>query len=81
MEEFKDQILEGPENGEDEHVSEGGLEDSEVVVGQITKSFKCPITRQFYEQPVTSKICHHSYSHDAIMEHIKRRCDVCACGV
>ena len=78
LEEFKDQILAAPDNEVEDHVGDGELDDSEVVVGQVTKSFKCPITRRFYERPVTSKNCNHSYSQDAIQEHIKRRC-VCMC--
>ncbi len=78
LEEFKEQILAGPYEGEQmcQEDAGGELEDSEVVVGQVTKSFKCPLTRQFYEVPVTNKICNHSYSQVAIREHIKKRCGI-----
>jgi len=83
LEEFKDQVLAGPYEGEQMCQEDaGGLEDSEVVVGQVTKSFKCPLTKQFYEVPVTNKICSHSYSQLAIRDHIKKRCHISHwCGV
>jgi len=72
LEEFKELVLATPEDASgDENVPME--EDSEVVVNQVTMSFKCPITKQFYVCPVTSKTCNHSYSQEAVQEHIKKR--------
>ncbi|KAK9466589.1 zinc-finger of the MIZ type in Nse subunit-domain-containing protein [Lipomyces arxii] len=49
------------------HDSQGGNEDDDLVVAQVKQSLKCPISLKLYVDPVTSEICHHSYSKDAIM--------------
>ena len=48
-------------------------DECDLVVGQVDKGLKCPLTMVFYENPVTSKACKHSYSQEAIIAHIKRR--------
>jgi hypothetical protein len=60
-------------------------DDEDFVEEQIRESFKCPLTKQFFELPVTSKICHHSFSCNAIMEVIKSKngrtkCPIPACA-
>ena len=73
LEEFKELVMvaQGGDENDDEDVAME--EDSEVVVNQVTMSFKCPITKQFYVRPVTSKTCNHSYSQEAVQEHIRKR--------
>lgn len=41
--------------------------DEEIVVEQARISYKCPLTRTWFDNPVTSDKCGHSFSHDAIM--------------
>lgn len=60
-------------------------DDEDFVEEQIRESFKCPLTKQFFVSPVTSKVCHHSFSRDAIMEVIqsrngKTKCPIPACA-
>lgn len=59
----------------EEEESEDEMMDSQgdLVMGQVDKSLKCPITKAFFEDPVTSKVCKHSYSRAAIIAHIKQR--------
>ncbi|GJJ77117.1 E3 SUMO-protein ligase NSE2 [Entomortierella parvispora] len=62
-------------------VSAGGAEDEdeddmEIVmtgVGGSSQSLKCPITTNYLEEPVTSSVCKHSYSKEAIMSLIRSR--------
>jgi len=51
----------------------GNDEEEDLVVDRVQKSLHCPITRKLLEKPVTSGICGHSYSREAIMGHIRRR--------
>lgn len=72
--EFKEQVLNSQE--EEELCAVPGAEqdeESDVVMGQVDKGLKCPLTMVFYNNPVTSKMCKHSYSQEAIVAHIKRR--------
>lgn len=52
---------------------EGDMEEEGLVVEQVDKSLKCPITRAYFEEPVTSKVCRHSYSKAAIIAQIRQR--------
>lgn len=40
--------------------------DDEMVVEETRESYKCPLTKQYFEEPVTSKVCHHSFTRTAI---------------
>ena len=60
-------------NSDDEEETREGDVESDLVVGQVDKSFKCPLTKVFYEDPVTSTACKHSYSKSAIIAHIRQR--------
>ncbi len=51
---------------------------------QVQRSLKCPLTQQYMEDPVTSRLCSHSYSRTAIVQHIRNshthrqaKCPVC----
>ena len=48
--------------------------DDDLVVDKVQKSLNCPLTKKLYDKPVTSKKCNHSFSYEAIQEHIKKRC-------
>ena len=63
-------------SAEEESEDEEGTEmdsQGDLVMGQVDKSLKCPITKAFLEDPVTSKVCKHSYSRAAIIAHIRQR--------
>ena len=67
---FSERVRGGDEEeGEEE---EGGGE-GDLVVGQVDRSLKCPLTRAFLVDPLTSRACKHSYSSEAIRTHIKQR--------
>ena len=61
------------EEGEEEGEGEGEDAEGDLVVGQVDKSLKCPLTKAFLEDPLTSRVCKHSYSSKAIHAHIRRR--------
>lgn len=47
--------------------------DDDIVLGHVQRSLNCPLTKRYFEDPVTSISCKHSYSKAAILEHIKKR--------
>lgn len=60
------------------------LEDEDIIMSQVPEvQTKCPITLKEMVKPMKSKVCGHSYEHDAIMHHIDSRarsrakCPVC----
>lgn len=59
------------ESSEDEGMDVDSQGD--LVMGQVDKSLKCPLTKAYFEEPVTSKVCKHSYSRAAIIAHIKQQ--------
>ena len=70
---FKEKVQNSQEESmEDIEVAEDD-ENGDVVLGQVDKSLKCPLTKMYLQHPVTSRVCKHSYSREAIIDHIKRR--------
>lgn len=67
---FIQQIKEGCDESEEEMEMQ---DDDDLVLGHVQRSLICPLTKKFYEEPVTSKTCNHTYSKAAILEHIKKR--------
>ncbi|KAJ3168342.1 hypothetical protein HDU88_001782 [Geranomyces variabilis] len=47
-------------------------DDADFTIVSQVESYKCPLTQLFLEDPVTSKVCNHSYSSEAIKHHIKQ---------
>ncbi|KAF9267495.1 hypothetical protein L218DRAFT_894876 [Marasmius fiardii PR-910] len=43
-------------------------DDDDIEVGGVTPDFKCPLTLRILEDPVTSQICGHSFSQDALRQ-------------
>ncbi|KAK7056722.1 hypothetical protein VNI00_002439 [Paramarasmius palmivorus] len=43
-------------------------DDEDLEVGGVTQDFKCPLTLMQLENPVTSKVCGHSFSRDALKQ-------------
>ncbi|KAI9269142.1 zinc-finger of the MIZ type in Nse subunit-domain-containing protein [Phascolomyces articulosus] len=75
------------ENHGDEPVpdSDDNDEDEDLVVGHIRQSTTCPITQTYLENPVTSRICKHTFSKHAIYELIRKNrgripCPNAGCG-
>lgn len=71
LQDFSERVRTNEESSEEEGPSDNDRQD--VVVGQVDKSLKCPLTKVYFEEPVTSKVCKHSYSRAAIIAHIKQR--------
>ncbi|CUA75444.1 E3 SUMO-protein ligase nse2 [Rhizoctonia solani] len=63
---------------------EGDPEDSddEMEVGGVTQDYKCPLTLQIYDDPLTSTACGHSFSADAIRAYVRtnNRCPAQGCN-
>jgi hypothetical protein len=59
-------------------------EDQELVVAQERIEYKCPLTKQYYVDPVTSQLCGHSFEKTAIMavfnDQTRIKCPVPACA-
>ncbi len=68
---FSERVRGGDEEEEGEEEEGGG--EGDLVVGQVDRSLKCPLTRVFLEDPVTSRVCKHSYSSAAIRAHIRQQ--------
>ncbi|CCM03528.1 uncharacterized protein FIBRA_05662 [Fibroporia radiculosa] len=45
-------------------------DDDDVQVGGVTQDYKCPLTLTILVNPLTSKLCGHSFSADAIREYL-----------
>lgn len=59
-------------------------QDQDFIVEQERIEYKCPLTKQFYVNPVTSELCGHSFEKDAIMalftDQTTIKCPVPACA-
>ncbi|KAF5389208.1 hypothetical protein D9757_003477 [Collybiopsis confluens] len=51
------------ENGDDSD------DDEDLEIGAVTQDYKCPLTLRPLENPVTSNVCGHSFSRDALHEY------------
>ncbi|KAL7536999.1 hypothetical protein ACHAXR_007532 [Thalassiosira sp. AJA248-18] len=67
--------------------SRGGDDDDdlEIVQNRVedARSFKCPITGMFFENPVKNKVCHHTYDRaglDQLLRANKHTCPVPGCA-
>ncbi|KAF8073814.1 hypothetical protein FPV67DRAFT_769004 [Lyophyllum atratum] len=43
-------------------------DDDDLEMGGVSQNYNCPITLTLLINPVTSQVCKHSFSHDAIMQ-------------
>ncbi|KAF8908919.1 hypothetical protein CPB84DRAFT_1766349 [Gymnopilus junonius] len=60
-------------------------DDDELETGGVTQNYKCPITLTLLINPVTSKVCGHSFSADAIKAHCRpvsaqHKCPAAGCN-
>ncbi|KIJ54712.1 hypothetical protein M422DRAFT_240792 [Sphaerobolus stellatus SS14] len=46
--------------------------ESDIEVGGMTQTYKCPLTLTHLANPMTSKLCNHSFSGDAIKEYLSK---------
>ncbi|ORX90999.1 hypothetical protein K493DRAFT_184002, partial [Basidiobolus meristosporus CBS 931.73] len=53
-------------------VDDGEQDEDIMVMSTSTVTLKCPITTTYLEDPVTSQVCKHSFSKEAIVTHIRR---------
>ncbi|CAG8510851.1 9781_t:CDS:10 [Funneliformis mosseae] len=56
-------------------------EDDDLVVGPQKESLHCPITTLLLDNPVTSELCKHTFSKDAIMQLMSRNGNVISCPI
>ncbi|CAE6457839.1 unnamed protein product [Rhizoctonia solani] len=56
--------------------------DDEMEIGGVTQDYKCPLTLQIYDDPLTSTVCGHSFSADAIRAYVKtnNKCPAQGCN-
>lgn len=58
--------------------------DEDMIIAETRESYKCPLTKQFYVDPVTSKVCKHSFTSDAIRSVLGRslsiKCPIPSCS-
>ncbi|KAF8158331.1 hypothetical protein B0H34DRAFT_450510 [Crassisporium funariophilum] len=59
--------------------------DDDLEMGGATQNFNCPLTLTPLVNPVTSRVCHHSFSADAIKEYCRppgqpRKCPAAGCN-
>jgi len=58
-------------------------DDDDIEVGGVTQDYKCPLTLTPLQDPLTSKVCKHSFSGAAIREYLSRgvkRCPAAGCN-
>ncbi|KAI8825080.1 zinc-finger of the MIZ type in Nse subunit-domain-containing protein [Fimicolochytrium jonesii] len=56
-----------PEEGDDG----GDDDDLEIAIVGGNQNLLCPLTQSLLREPVTSQVCKHSYSREAIQQHIR----------
>ncbi|KAJ2347477.1 hypothetical protein IWW50_006800 [Coemansia erecta] len=60
---------------------EGADSDEDLVIAGARINYRCPVTTSWLVDPVTSKVCNHSFSKDAIIDYIRGNRGACACPV
>ncbi|KAJ2654446.1 hypothetical protein IWW48_006102 [Coemansia sp. RSA 1200] len=54
-------------------------DDDDVVISGARMTYKCPLTATWLIDPVTSKICNHSFSNTAITDYMRSKGGSCVC--
>ncbi|KAJ2549768.1 hypothetical protein EV175_004319 [Coemansia sp. RSA 1933] len=65
-------------NGEDDDEEE---EEEDLVIAGSRMNYKCPLTASWLTDPVTSKVCKHSFSNTAITDYIRSNGGSYSCPV
>ncbi|KAG2177158.1 hypothetical protein INT43_007815 [Umbelopsis isabellina] len=70
-------------NHKDEEMPSSGDEDGDddIVIGRAKVSLRCPLTTVLFEDPVTSKLCKHSFSKHAIMQLLRQHGEPMPCPI
>ncbi|PAV17253.1 hypothetical protein PNOK_0731700 [Pyrrhoderma noxium] len=61
-------------------------EDEDIEIGGVTQSYTCPLTLTILTNPLTSSLCQHSFSAEAIREYlgqnpsVKKKCPAAGCN-
>jgi len=61
-------------------------DDDDVVVGGVTQNYTCPLSLTVMVNPLTSEVCQHSFSENAIKEYlgsnrsVKKKCPAAGCS-
>ncbi|EJC98022.1 uncharacterized protein FOMMEDRAFT_129976, partial [Fomitiporia mediterranea MF3/22] len=61
-------------------------DDDDVAVGGVSQVYTCPLSLRVLENPMSSKICKHSFSKDSIVEYyssnrsLKKKCPAAGCS-
>jgi len=58
-------------------------DDDDIEIGGVTQDYKCPLTLTPLQDPMTSKLCKHSFSGAAIREYLShgvKRCPAAGCN-
>ncbi|KAI5122435.1 hypothetical protein M0805_008748 [Coniferiporia weirii] len=69
-----------------EKEEDDGSESDEIEVGGASQVYTCPITLTTLKEPITSQICKHSFSKNAIMDYFggnrstRKRCPAAGCN-
>ncbi|KAI9490462.1 zinc-finger of the MIZ type in Nse subunit-domain-containing protein [Zychaea mexicana] len=71
----RDEQIPDSDDGEDDD------DDDDIAVNAVKQAVKCPITQTYLENPVTSRVCKHTYSKHAIMELIRKHRGRVACPI
>ncbi|KAJ1745863.1 hypothetical protein LPJ77_001777 [Coemansia sp. RSA 2523] len=82
--EFREQLWEVRHDGEPMprlFGDNGDESDEDLVIAGARMNYRCPVTTSWLVDPVTSKVCNHSYSKDAIVDYIRGNRGACACPV
>ncbi|KAJ2799524.1 hypothetical protein H4R20_004407 [Coemansia guatemalensis] len=66
-------LFEGEQGGDDS--------DEDLVIAGARVNYRCPVTATWLTDPVTSKVCKHSFSREAILDYIRGHGGKCACPV
>ncbi|RIA84652.1 zinc-finger of the MIZ type in Nse subunit-domain-containing protein [Glomus cerebriforme] len=56
-------------------------DDDDIVIGVQKDSLHCPITTLLFDNPVTSDVCKHSYSKEAILSLIRQQGNAVSCPI
>ncbi|KAJ2081848.1 hypothetical protein H4R24_002055 [Coemansia sp. RSA 988] len=66
-------LFDGEQGGDDS--------DEDLVIAGARVNYRCPVTATWLDDPVTSKVCKHSFSRESILDYIRAHGGNCACPV
>ncbi|KAJ1731178.1 hypothetical protein LPJ61_002663 [Coemansia biformis] len=60
---------------------DGEDSDEDLVIAGTKLNYRCPVSASWLVEPLTSKVCNHSYSKEAILGYIRAHSGTCDCPV